>query len=308
MKATVTAGGGIRSTRRAQALLGIGFLVPTAALTVMFFLFPLVSAVYYSLVDFHGFEDNPEFVGFANYQHMFEDPEMWHSLSNNLIWIVIGTLAPLIFGLALAMMQWSLNKGSVVYRLAFFLPFVLPGIVIGIVWKWIYDPIDGWLNRAMEMVGLGQFTRGWIGDPDTAIYAVLATAIWSATGFVMVIFLSALRNVDMELVEAAWLDGANTLQRLWHIILPQIMPVFMMVATVTLVGGFSVFDIVFIVTGGGPANASSVLGTYSYKNAFQFNEISYGTTLAMLITALSVPCAVLINRLQRRLSITGMGA
>ena len=274
----------------------------------MFFLFPLVSAVYYSLVDFHGFEDNPEFVGFANYQHMFEDPEMWHSLSNNLIWIVIGTLAPLIFGLALAMMQWSLNKGSVVYRLAFFLPFVLPGIVIGIVWKWIYDPIDGWLNRAMEMVGLGQFTRGWIGDPDTAIYAVLATAIWSATGFVMVIFLSALRNVDMELVEAAWLDGANTLQRLWHIILPQIMPVFMMVATVTLVGGFSVFDIVFIVTGGGPANASSVLGTYSYKNAFQFNEISYGTTLAMLITALSVPCAVLINRLQRRLSITGMGA
>jgi ABC-type sugar transport system permease subunit len=300
--------GGLRATRRAQGVLGLVLLLPTALLTIVFFLFPLVSAVYYSFVDFHGFEDNPEFVGFANYQRMFEDPEMWHSLSNNLTWIVIGTISPLVIGLLLAMLQWSLRRSAVIYRLAFFLPYVLPGVVIGIVWKWIYDPINGWLNRVLEMIGLGQFTRGWIGDPDTALYAVLATAVWAATGFVMVIFLSALRNVDVELVEAATLDGANAAQRLWHIILPQIMPVFLMVATVTLVGGFSVFDIVFIVTGGGPANATSVLGTYSYKNAFQLNDISYGTTLALLITALSVPCAVVINRLQRRFSVTETGA
>ena len=305
---TPGAAGGVRATRRAQGLLGVVFLLPTAILTVVFFLFPLASAVYYSLVDFHGFEDNPPFVGLANYQRMFADPDMWHALGNNVTWIVIGTIAPLVIGLTLAMLQWSLVRGSMAYRLAFFLPFVLPGVVIGIVWKWIYDPINGWLNQALELVGLGELARGWIGDPDTALYAVLATAVWSATGFVMVIFLSALRNVDLELVEASYLDGANALQRLWHIILPQIMPVFLMVATVTLVGGFSVFDIVFIVTGGGPANATSVLGTFAYKNAFQLNEISYGTTIAMLITALSVPCAVLINRLQRRLSLTETGA
>ena len=122
------------------------------------------------------------------------------------------------------------------------------------------------------------------------------------------IFLSALRNVDGALMDASRLDGVNAVQQLWYIILPQIMPVFLMVTTVTLVGGFSVFDIIFIMTGGGPANATNVIGTYAYTNAFQLSQISYGTTLALLITALSVPFAVALNRLQRRLSLQGTGA
>jgi raffinose/stachyose/melibiose transport system permease protein len=134
------------------------------------------------------------------------------------------------------------------------------------------------------------------------------TAVWGMCGFVMVIFLSALQNVNIDLVDAARIDGANSVQRVWHVVLPQIMPVFLMVTTVTLVGGFSVFDIVFIMTGGGPANASDVLGTYAFSNAFQLNRISYGTVIALLITALSIPCAVILNRLQRRLSLVGMGS
>ena len=135
--------------------------------------------------------------------------------------------------------------------------------------------------------------------------AVLATAIWAYTGFVIVIFLSALQNVDEELIDAAQLDGVNAAQNLWHIVLPQIMPVFLMVTTVTLVGGFSVFDLVFIMTGGGPSNATDVIGTYAYSSAFQNSDISYGTTLALLITALSVPIAIAITRLQHRLSTRG---
>jgi ABC-type sugar transport system permease subunit len=117
-----------------------------------------------------------------------------------------------------------------------------------------------------------------------------------------VILLSALRNVDLDLIDAARLDGANSLQRLVHIILPQIMPVFMMVLTITLIGGFGVFDIVFVMTGGGPAGASEVLGTYAYSNAFELNRISYGTTLALLMTVLAVPFAIALDRIQRRLS------
>jgi len=109
-------------------------------------------------------------------------------------------------------------------------------------------------------------------------------------------------------VDASRIDGANAPQRLWYIILPQIMPVFLMVLTLTLVGGFSVFDIIFIMTGGGPAEATDVLGTLAYGNAFQLNEIGYGTTIALLITILSVPIAVLLNRLQRRLSLQGTSA
>lgn len=277
-------------------------------LTIVFFVFPLLSSLYYSVIAYDGVTVNPPFVGLANFIQLFTDAEVWHALGNNLIWIVIGTVSPLLIGLVFALLLWTVRRGSRYYRLALFFPYVMPGIAIGIVWGWIYDPMNGWLNVALRAVGLGGITTGWLGNPNTALFAVLATAVWATCGFVMLIFLSALQNVDMELIDAARLDRANAVQRVWHVVLPQIMPVFLMVTTVTLVGGFSVFDIVFIMTGGGPANASDVLGTYAFTNAFQLNQISYGTAIALLITALSIPCAVALNRLQRRLSLEGMGS
>jgi ABC-type sugar transport system permease subunit len=125
--------------------------------------------------------------------------------------------------------------------------------------------------------------------------------MWATVGFIFVIFLSALRNVDADMVDASLLDGANAWQRLRYIILPQIMPVFLMVTTITLLGGFSVFDIVFVMTGGGPAGATEVLGTYAYSSAFELNRISYGTALALVITVMAIPFAAGLNRLQTRL-------
>jgi raffinose/stachyose/melibiose transport system permease protein len=295
-------------TRRAQARLGILLALPVAVITAIFFVFPMLNALYYSVVDFDGLDPTPPFVGLSNFTEMFTDPATWHALGNNAIWIVIGTAAPMIIGLLVAVVIWSGRRGGSAYRLLFFLPFMLPGVAIGIVWGWIYDPVNGWVNRVLGAVGLGDMSRGWLGDPNTAIFAVLATAIWATCGFVTMIILSALRNVDVELVDAARIDGANAVQRLWHILLPQIMPVFLMVLTLTLVGGFSVFDIIFIMTGGGPADATDVLGTYAYSSAFQLNRISYGTVLALLITVLAVPFTIMLNRLQRRLSLQGLGA
>ena len=295
-------------TRRAQTRLGIILILPVMALVTIFFLFPLANALYYAFVDFDGFNPQPRFVGFANFMEVFNDPNVWPALKNNAIWIVVGTVGPLVIGLALALLMWSVRRGSTLYRVAFFFPFVLPQVAIGVVWGWIYDPVRGWLNQALEIVGLGALRTGWLGNPDTALYAVLGTAVWATSGFVFVIFLSALRNVDSELVDASRLDGANAMQRLWYVILPQIMPVFLMVTTLTLVGGFSVFDMIFVMTGGGPAGATEVLGTYAYSSAFQLNRISYGTTLALLITVLAIPFAVALNRLQRRLSQQGTGA
>lgn len=237
-------------TRRAQARLGILLALPVAIVTAVFFVFPMANALYYSVVDFDGLDPTPPFVGLRNFTEMFTDPATWHALGNNAIWIAIGTAAPMIIGLLVAVLIWS-GRGGATYRLLFFLPFMLPGVAIGIVWGWIYDPVNGWINRVLNAIGLDGLSRGWLGDPKTAIFAVLATAIWATCGFVTMIILSALRNVDVELVDAARIDGANAGQRLWHILLPQIMPVFLMVLTLTLVGGFSVFDIIFIMTGGG---------------------------------------------------------
>jgi len=296
------------ATRRAQTRLGIALIVPLMALVVIFFLFPLVNAIYYAFVDFNGINLKPPFIGLGNFTELAQDPAVWPALKNNVIWIIIGTAAPLVIGLALALLMWKVQRGSLAYRVAFFLPYILPQVAIGVVWSWIYDPTRGWLNQVLQAVGLGRLAGGWLGNPSTALYAVLGTAVWATTGFVFLILLSALRNVDAELVDASMIDGANALQRVWHIVLPQIMPVFLMVTTITLVGGFSVFDIIFVMTGGGPAGATEVLGTYAYSSAFQLNRISYGTTLALVITVLAIPFTVALNRLQRRLSLQGTGA
>lgn len=296
------------STRRAQRRLGILFTAPLLAMVAVFLLLPMANAVYYVFVDFNGIEPRPPWVGLDNFTELFRDPDVYAALKNNVIWIVVGTVAPLVLGLGLALLLWQVRRGSVVYRVAFFMPFVLPQVAVGVVWGWIYEPSRGWLNRVLEAVGLDAVTTGWLGNPDTALYAVLATAVWSQVGFVFVIFLSALRTVDVDLVDASRIDGANSLQRLRYIIVPQIMPVFLMVTTITLLGGFSVFDIIFVMTGGGPAGATEVLGTLAYSSAFQLNRISYGTTLALLITVMAIPFAVWLNRLQRRSSLEGSGA
>lgn len=293
------------STRKEQRRLGLLFVAPLVAMIAVFMLFPLANAFYYALTDFDGIDLSPPFVGLGNFTELLQDDAVYAALKNNVIWIVIGTIGPLVIGLGMALLVWNAHRGSVFYRTVFFLPFILPQVAIGVVWGWIYEPTRGWLNKVLDTVGLGELARGWLGDPDTALYAVLLTAIWMSVGFVFVIFLSALRRVDLDLVDASMLDGANAWQRLRYVILPQIMPVFVMVTTITLLGGFRVFDIVFVMTGGGPAGATEVLGTYAYSSAFELNRISYGTALALLITLLAVPFAIWLNRVQRRLSLEG---
>jgi raffinose/stachyose/melibiose transport system permease protein len=283
-------------------------VTPLMVMIVVFMLVPLANAVYYVFVDFNGINPSPPWVGLANFTELAGDDAVLSAFRNNVIWIVLGTVGPLLFGTVLALMVWNVKRGNAWYRIAFFLPFVLPPVAVAVVWGWIFEPSRGWLNRALEAVGLSSLTRGWLGDPSTALYAVIATAVWATLGFVFVIILSALRNVDVDIVDAARLDGANVVQRTRHVVLPQIMPVFLMVTTVTLLGGFSVFEFIFIMTGGGPAGATDVLGTYAYKSAFQLNRISYGTTLALLITVMAVPFAIGLNRLQRRVSMQGTGA
>jgi raffinose/stachyose/melibiose transport system permease protein len=283
------------------------FVAPLVAMVAVFMLFPLANAFYFALTDFDGLDPTPPWVGLGNFTELLQDDAVYAALRNNVIWIVIGTIGPLVIGLGMALLVWRTHRGSVFYRTVFFLPFVLPPVAVGVVWGWIYEPTRGWLNKALESVGLGAMAKGWLGDPDTALYAVLATAVWTSVGFVFVIFLSALRGVDLDLVDASRLDGANSWQRLRYILIPQIMPVFIMVTTITLLGGFRVFDIVFVMTGGGPAGATEVLGTYAYSSAFELNRISYGTALALLITVIAIPFAAWLNRVQRRLSLDGAG-
>jgi ABC-type sugar transport system permease subunit len=271
---------------------GFLFLLPAFLLYALFVIYPFVQSIYFSLTNWNGVSATKTFVGLDNYRELARDSLLWTSLKHNLIWVVIGTIGPMAIGLLLAVLLWSRPRGFTLFRTVYFMPQVLSPVIIAIVWGWIYNPIFGILNQFLDAVGLDRFSRGWIGDPDVALYAVLAAAIWAETGFVFVIFLAGLQNVSRDLLDAATIDGANAWQRFRNVMVPQLSNVITVVTALLLVGGFSVFDIVFVMTGGGPSNATEVIATYTYKEAFTQNRVGYAASLSLIMTAISLVASV----------------
>jgi raffinose/stachyose/melibiose transport system permease protein len=279
---------------------GYLFLLPAVALYAMFMIYPFFQSIYLSFTDWNGADPVKNWVGLENYRNLWSDDLLWKSLWHNAIWVVIGTLGPLILGFLLAVLLAVRPRGFTLFRTVYFMPQVLSSVVIAIVWGWIYNPLFGILNKGLDAVGLDAWTRGWLGDPDWALYAVLVAAMWAQTGFVFVIFLAGLQNVSRDLIEAATLDGANAWQRFWDVTLPQMANVVNVVAALLLIGGFSVFDIIFVMTGGGPANATEVIATYAYTEAFRLNHVGYASTLTLVMTVLTLVASVVFIRLRER--------
>ena len=279
---------------------GYLFVLPALLVYALFMVYPFLQSIYLSLTSWDGAQPVKEFVGLANYAALLQDPLLWTSLSHNLIWVVLGTIAPLVIGLLLAIMLWNRPPGFTLFRTFFFLPQVLSSVVIAIVWGWIYNPIFGILNQGLSAVGLEHLERAWLGDGDVALYAVLAAAVWAQTGFVFVIFMAGLQNVSRDLLEAAMLDGANAWSRFWNVTMPQLASVTTVITVFLLIGGFNVFDVIFVMTAGGPANATEVIATYTYSEAFTQNRVGYGATLSMVMTVLSLVAAVVFMRIRER--------
>jgi raffinose/stachyose/melibiose transport system permease protein len=287
-----------RSRLQARQRAGLWFVLPALIVYLLFFGLPFAATIWLSFTEWSGV-GTPEFTGAANYLRLVGDGAMWAALGNNMIWVVIGTAVPIFIGLVLAVMLWSASRGSMVYRTLYFLPVVLSAVVIGIIWTWIYNPLFGLLNTALRAVGLDRWAIGWLGESETALYAVLVTAIWSYLGFCIVVLFAGLQKVDPELVAAARIDGANAQQRFRHVIVPQIRPVLTMVIVYTVIGGFNVFDVVWVMTQGGPNNATEVIATYTYEVAFRANEYGYGATLSMVMSVIALLAAWIAMRLRR---------
>ena len=291
-------------SRRPQQVLAAIFVLPAFAIYAAFMLYPFAWTIFLSFTRWDGLSTLTtavdDFVGLDNYGALLRDDRMWLAFRHNIIWVLAGTLAPIVIGFVLALLLWGGGRGVLAFRTIFFIPFILPSVVIAVVWGWIYHPLFGPLNGALGGVGLESLARGWLGDPNTALIAVLVAAVWATFGFVVVVLLAALQNVDMDLIDAALMDHANWFSRARHVVLPEIAPVLTMVTAVTLIGGFSVFDIVFVMTGGGPGFSTEVLATYTYKMAFGQNAIGYGASLSMVITVVSLAASVAFVRIRER--------
>lgn len=284
---------------RRKALAGVLFVAPALLLYLFFFVYPFLVSIYYSTIEWRG-AGPPEFVGLQNYARLLGDGLLLKALGNNLIWVVVGTISPIAIGLLLGALLWRGARGMVAFRTIYFLPVVLSEVVIAIVWNWIYHPLFGALNQFLRAVGLGELARGWLGDPSTALAALLITAIWSYFGFAFVVIMAGLQDVSVDLVEAAMIDGASSWQRFVNVLLPELRHVLTMITALTLIGGFNVFGIVFVMTQGGPGTATQVIATYTYRTAFQESDIGYGATLSLVMTAITLAASYAFIKLRER--------
>lgn len=283
-----------------KATTGWAFVLPPLIVYAIFFILPLIQSVYISFTDWNGVRPTINFVGLANYARMLSDALMWRSLWHNVIWIIIGTISPIVISLGLGMLLWPRSRGQQVFLAAYFMPQILSTVTVGIIWSKVYHPLIGLLNRLLTAIGLGHLALGWLGDMQWALPAVLVSAIWSYFGFCLVVIMAGLQTVDMDLIDAASIDGASAWQRFANVIIPQMRHVLTMIVGYTLIGGFNVFDIVWVMTGGGPANATEVIATLLYKRAFMEDQVAYGTALAMTLTVLSLVASITFIYLRER--------
>jgi ABC-type sugar transport system permease subunit len=278
-----------RLRRSEGQLTYVAMLAPALLLLGIFVFVPVVLVVLGSLHDFSLTSPRWTFVGFDNYSRAFSDPVFWTALRNNLIIVVGSVILQVGMGTILAaILDRGIAVGRTLMRTIIFAPMVISSVAVGLIWSIILDPNVGPMNAAVRTVGIEPPRLGWLGDPTISIWVVLGIAAWQYTGFMMVLILAGLQSVPKELYQAAALDGATGLRAFWHITLPSIRNVLIVAVLITTVGGFKVFDLIFVTTGGGPANATQVLGTYIYLQAFNIGAVGYADAISVVLLAIAV--------------------
>lgn len=238
-------------------------------------------------------------VGVQNYVDLFSDPIFLTALKNTAIWIVLFGGISFAAGLGVALLFQSERRGVGVYRTALFLPIVFSLVVTALIWGAFFQP-NGVLNNVLDAVGLHSWTRVWLGDSNTALYAVIVAALWREIGYVMVLFIAGLKALDPSVQEAARVDGATGWQRFRLVTLPQMRSVNLVVLSVLIIDSLRSFDIVWAMTKGGPYHSTELLSTYMFSTAFEGHALGYASAIAVVIFVLAI--AVIVSYLVRALS------
>ena len=275
------------------------FSLGAVALYTLFMVIPGLMGIYLSFTDWNRYSSEINFVGLNNFQLIFSQKNYWDSILNTLIFTVVTIILKTVIALSLAML---LSKGVKrffnFHRVMIYLPAILPMIVVGIVFKSILHPSTGLLNGFLEWAGLGFLAKSWLTDPSIALYSVIVVDTWKGIGYIMVIFLAGLQVIPTEYYEAAQLDGANQWDEFWQITLPLLMPTLTVTTVLNLLYGLKVFDIIWVLTNGGPGYATETVYTVVFK---EFSKGRYGisTALSSLLFVIMSICGYwLINAMQ----------
>jgi ABC-type sugar transport system permease subunit len=274
----------------------LAWLGPALVLLFCFTYLPILLEFGLSFFDADGFKP-PRWIGLQNYGQAFQDPDFWPALVNNFWYALLTVSGKVILALVVAVLLNQRLRAIGFLRSVFFLPVVLSFVAVGIIWTLIYNYNYGALNSVLGLFGLSDLKRDWLGSPETAFSAVVLVDLWKWTGFHVVIYLAGLQSISGELYEAAALDGANLWQRFFRLTVPLLRPFTAINVLIASLGALSVFDLVYVMTQGGPVKATNVVMIEVYNQAFQFNRLGYAAAMSAIMLALVVILSVVVLRL-----------
>ncbi len=283
--------------RKDRSLMIIVFLLPSLILYSIFVIYPYLKAFYISLFSWTGLSLYKDFVGLENFTRLFKDPVFWTALKNNLfIWLIGGGC---IIGLSLFFSLVISNRplSASLYRTTFFFPYLISLAAVAVLWSFIYNPTFGLLNSILRGLGLESLTHAWLGETRTALPAVTATVIWYSNGFYLLLFLSAISNIPPSIIEAAKVDGASLFQRAIFITIPLIGEIFKIAVVYITINSLNIFDVIYVMTVGGPNRRTEVLATYMYEQAFRNSDFGYGTAISVMLFLFTIVISAFLIRL-----------
>ena len=275
----------MKAIKRRENIAGYLFMLPSLLFFFGFVIFPMGMCLFnsffnYTMTDF-------SFAGLANYQELIADPIFHKALVNTVIIVVVSVPVTCIFSLWVASIIYKMHdRYTSLFRCIFYQPVVTGSVAVTVVWKWMFNPYTGVLNYVFKSLGIITKNINWLGDPNYALGCIILILLTTSVGQPIVLYVSALSNVDHSLVEAAEVDGATNLQCFWKIKWPQIMPTTLYILVITTINSFQCFALIQLLTSGGPNNATQTIMYYIYYEAFKLNRYGYGSAMGIVLAAI----------------------
>lgn len=264
------------------------FLLPALCIYITIVVVPALYSLFLSFHSWKGGKSEKIFVGFSNYIDLFKESIFKVAIKNNLIWVALTMIITVSIALLFAMLLNKKMAGRTVVRAVLYFPYILSGVVVGMIWSWVYQPQFGLYNSIMSMLGLDSLKHSWLADTNTSFYAIYLGSMWHTVGQPMVLFLAGLQAVPQELIEAARIDGANGFQIFFRVTVPQLKETFFIVYATQFISALKVYDIVKTMTNGGPAESTNTLATLMVKQTFDFANFGKGAAISWFMIAVLI--------------------
>jgi raffinose/stachyose/melibiose transport system permease protein len=295
----------VRQGKARKALTITAFVLPALLVYILFVLYPIVQAAFYSLFSWKGLGPLQDFIGSENYRRVLTDGVFQMAIRHNLILVVLTLCIQLPFALAVALLIRGDMPGRALFRTIFFLPFVLSEVITAIIWVFIFRPDTGLVNVILGAIVPGFEPRGFLGNPETVLYAVFIVITWKYFGFHMILYVAGLQSIPSELEDAARVDGATPLRVLRDVTLPLLGPTIKVSAFFGILGSLQFFDLIWVMTKGGPTNGSNTMATYMYTYGFQRFQLGYGAAVTLVIFVICFGFSLAYQRFVMRRALEG---